>query len=101
MLLKTEECQRQKNEMPDIKVFIDANILLYFHDKRSPEKSVSSENWINYLAARKAAVVNLQVLNETTNVLLNKDWHDAAQCVFLDIDDFIQFGYDQISLQTS
>ncbi|MCO5065125.1 MAG: PIN domain-containing protein [Rhizobiaceae bacterium] len=68
--------------MPGARVFIDTNILLYSHDRRSPEKTVRARDWVRELAGAQLAVSNLQVLNEMTNVLLAKKWLDTREQVF-------------------
>ena len=78
--------------MPDAKVFIDANVLLYLHDKRFPAKSAEAEAWLRALASRRAVQTNLQVLNEVTNVLLKRPWYDDARVVFSIVDEMARLG---------
>ncbi|MDP3899231.1 MAG: PIN domain-containing protein [Mesorhizobium sp.] len=77
--------------------FVDANVLLYLHDKRFPAKSAAVETWLRALASRRAAQTNLQVLNEVTNVLLKKPWYADARVVFSIVDEMARLGDAPIS----
>ena len=78
--------------MPGVRFFIDTNILLYSHDGRNAEKAAEAKLWLRELAGRQIAVVNLQVLNEFTYVLLRKKWLDTPQQVFSTAADFAELG---------
>ncbi len=78
--------------MPGAKVFIDTNILLYFHDRRDQAKAHHAAQWLRRLADTAAGCVNLQVLNEAAHVLLRKKWYDAPATVHSIIDDFATLG---------
>jgi predicted nucleic acid-binding protein len=54
------------------KVFLDTNVLVYSRDRRNPAKQAKARHWMAYLAERDCAVVNLQVANELTDVLLRR-----------------------------
>lgn len=68
--------------MPGVKVFVDTNVFLYSHDKRDPTKLEAARRWLRELGAIQASIVNLQVLNELTDVLLRKKWLADAEAVF-------------------
>jgi predicted nucleic acid-binding protein len=68
--------------MPDVKVFIDTNVLLYSHDRRDVQKLETARQWLRELGAIQGSIVNLQVLNELTDVLLRKKWLADAEAVF-------------------
>ena len=78
--------------MPDVRVFVDTNVLLYSHDGKNLEKSIRAKDWLNKLAARHAAIVNLQVLNECTDVLLRRKWFARPEEVFEVIAGFSELG---------
>jgi len=78
--------------MPDAKVFIDTNTLLYLHDRRDGTKAARATQWFRSLTNVGAACVNLQVLNEAAHVLLRKKWYDAPEAVFAVLDDLAELG---------
>jgi predicted nucleic acid-binding protein len=53
-------------------IFVDTNVLLYSHDSKNVEKAGMAKSWLKALAKRRQATVNLQVLNELTDVLLRR-----------------------------
>jgi len=83
--------------MPGAKVFIDTNILLYFHDSLSGTKRERSRYWLVNLAVGGRYCVNLQVLNELSYVLLRKKWFASPQAVFAIVDDFAFLGSSAIN----
>lgn len=54
------------------KVFIDSNVLLYARDIALSAKADISNAWLRETVWRGVACVNLQVLNEVTQVMLRK-----------------------------
>lgn len=85
--------------MPGAKVFVDTNVLLYLHDRSDAAKALRSQKWLTNLAAQQVAVINLQVLNELTYVLLRKRWFDDVGAVFAIVDDFASLGSTPIEMQ--
>lgn len=73
-------------------IFVDTNVLLYSHDRRDFEKADRSQFWLRELAKRTAGIVNLQVLNEFTEVLLRKKWFETPERVFAIATDFAALG---------
>jgi predicted nucleic acid-binding protein len=78
--------------MPEGRVFVDTNILLYSHDRKNLEKARQSKLWLKELATRRTAVANLQVLNELTHVLLRRKWHETPQEVFTIVSKLAELG---------
>ena len=89
-------CRTLTNAMPDDSYFIDANVLLYLHDRRVTSKSQVAETWVRTLVSRGAAQTNLQVLNEVSSVLLKKKWYSDTETVFSIVDDFSQLGAEPV-----
>lgn len=83
--------------MPGGSVFIDTNVLLYAHDRLSPEKANQSKAWLTSLASKGLARVNLQSLNELTHVLLRKKWFDDLSTVYAVVDHFATLGTTPIT----
>ena len=79
--------------------FLDANILIYAMDRNNPEKSRTATALLREIGRRRLLSLNLQVLNETTNVLLRKSPFPIG-----DIRDYIDglrtFGDDPIDQTT-
>jgi len=73
-------------------VFVDTNVLLYSHDNKSLEKAAKAKRWLTALAARRVVTINLQVLNEFTDVLLRKKWFERADQVFDVVEKFAALG---------
>lgn len=73
-------------------IFVDTNVLLYSHDVRDAEKAERCQSWLRELAKRGVAIINLQVLNEFTDVLLRKRWLDNPDRVFSASRDFAKLG---------
>ncbi|MEP9396588.1 PIN domain-containing protein [Mesorhizobium sp. KR2-14] len=78
--------------MPGGSTFIDTNVLLYAHDRLNQEKAIQSKEWLNLLASRGLARVNLQTLNELTSVLLRKKWFEDVATVYAVVDQFAVLG---------
>jgi predicted nucleic acid-binding protein len=78
--------------MPDVRFFVDTNVLLYSHDRRNADRAFEARLWLEALADRGAVVTNLQVLNECTHVLLRKKWFARPAQVFEVIAGFAEFG---------
>jgi predicted nucleic acid-binding protein len=75
-----------------VKVFVDTNVLLYSHDRTNLEKARQSKIWLRELAAHGAAVVNLQVQNELTHVLLRKNWLKTPEETFSIVANLAELG---------
>jgi predicted nucleic acid-binding protein len=87
--------------MPGVRVFIDSNVFLYTRDADSPQKSGTCSGWVKELTARRLGIVNLQVLNEVTNVMLRKRREFSAEKVFSWADELRQFGETPIGNETT
>ena len=73
-------------------IFVDTNVLLYSHDRRDFEKADRSQSWLRELARRGMGTINLQVLNEFTEVLLRRKWFETPERVFAIVADFAALG---------
>lgn len=78
--------------MRGVKVFIDSNVLLYANDIHDPAKEAASRFWLRALATRRAAVTNLQVLNEVTAVFIRKKRFADPDQVFAIADSYSALG---------
>lgn len=74
------------------RLFIDSNILLYARDRALPAKAMTCQNWVQHAIWLEAAFINLQVLNEVTNVMLRKRRDLTEQQIFTEIDGLAQLG---------
>ena len=72
--------------MPAAKVFVDSNVLLYTRDVLLADKAKTASDWLLSLVEANVACTNLQVLNETTHVLLRKRRDLSSDEVFLAVD---------------
>lgn len=77
--------------MRDSRVFVDSNVILYLHDVHDPDRGAVSRFWLETASLQKAAVTNLQVLNEVANVLLKRKNLSDKQ-VFTIVDDLAYLG---------
>lgn len=73
-------------------IFVDTNVLLYSHDRKNIVKAGQAKSWLTALAKRRQATVNLQVLNELTDVLLRRKWFETPEQVFSISAGFAEFG---------
>lgn len=78
--------------------FIDSNTFLYSIQATDKEKSSIARDWLRRLTRYEAGRTNLQVLNETTNVLLRKTASFEIADPFTQIDIFADFGTAPISV---
>lgn len=78
--------------MPAAKVFVDTNVVLYFHDRNAGERAGQVLQWIYALTESRAACLNMQVLNELTYVLLRKRWLPSVEETFYAVDQFAAWG---------
>jgi len=78
--------------MPGAKIFVDTNVLLYAVDETELVKGPLAQQWLLSLMHHGAGSANLQVLNETTNLLLKhrRDVHPTD--VFAIVDRFSRLG---------
>lgn len=53
-------------------VFVDTNVLVYWHDASESEKQPRAREWIEYLVRRRLARTSFQVLFELYSVLSRK-----------------------------
>jgi len=83
-----------------VKVFVDTNVLLYFHDKSASAKADRTLDWIYALTESRAACINLQVLNELTHVLLRKRWFPSDEDTFYAVDQLSAWGDKPITGNT-
>jgi predicted nucleic acid-binding protein len=72
--------------------FVDTNVLLYSHDRKNIEKAGKAQFWLKDLAARERVTINLQVLNEFTDVLLRRKWFETPEQVFSISAGFAELG---------
>ena len=84
--------------MRAVKVFVDTNVIIYSHDRKDPEKMQRSREWLRRLSAERQAVLNFQVLNEVTNVLLSKNWLATPDQVFSVIGRLSSMGSSPLSI---
>jgi len=82
--------------MPEGRVFIDTNTLLYLHDRKEEAKGKIVLAWFTALIDLQCARLNLQVLNEAASVMIRKRWFDSPQTVYSIIDDFAELGAEPI-----
>ena len=54
------------------RVFIDSNVIIYATADLANSKVARASLWIRETTDRESACLNLQVLNEVTNVMLKK-----------------------------
>jgi len=73
-------------------IFVDTNVLLYSHDRKNVEKASQAQSWLRALAKRRQAIINLQVLNELTDVLLRRKWFETPEQVFAISAGFAELG---------
>jgi len=79
------------------RVFVDANVLVYLHDRRETAKGAVITRWLRELTNLDSVRLNLQVLNEVTNVLLRKPWFDSPLQVYAIIDEFADMGAEPVT----
>lgn len=82
--------------MPANRFFVDANMLLYVHDRREKEKGAIVRGWLEALTDRDWVRLNLQVLNEVTNVMLRKHWFDSPLQVYAIVDELANLGAEAL-----
>jgi predicted nucleic acid-binding protein len=80
-------------------IFVDTNVLLYSHDRKNIEKAERAQFWLRELAKREQATINLQVLNEFTDVLLRRKWFETPEQVFSISTGFAELGNSPITLR--
>lgn len=78
--------------MPVVKIFIDTNVLLYAVDETELTKGPLAQQWLLSLSHHGTGITNLQVLNETTNLLLKRQRDTDPTDIFAIIDRFGRFG---------
>ena len=79
-------------------IFVDTNVLLYSHDRKNIEKAGQAKSWLKALAKRRQATINLQVLNELTDVLLRRKWFETPEQVFTISAGFAELGNKPLTL---
>lgn len=82
------------------KVFLDSNVLLYANDEKQSEKSSKATTWLRAIIRRKQGCLNLQVLNEVTNVMLKKRRDLDAEIIFRRVDALRRFGETAVTPET-
>ena len=80
-------------------IFVDTNVLLYSHDRKSIEKAERAQFWLRELAKHERATINLQVLNELTDVLLRRKWFETPEQVFSISTGFAELGNSPVTLR--
>ena len=94
------KCLRPKNAILVARVFLDTNTLIYSNDDRVQEKKIRCAKWLRELSSSNQAVVNLQVLNEFTNVMIRKKIDNNIERVFLLVQDFSLMGTTPLKYST-
>lgn len=94
-------CQPPMSVMRVVKVFVDTNVAFYSREDTSDPKAAQSETWLREAAKRNLLCMNLQVLNELTNVLFRKRKNLSDSEVFDKIDKLSIFGSAPISINTT
>ena len=82
--------------MPEDRVFIDTNTLLYLHDRKEAAKGKVVIAWLTSLIDLQRGCVNLQILNEATSVMIRRRWFDSPATVYSIIDGFAELGAEPI-----
>jgi predicted nucleic acid-binding protein len=82
--------------MTAVKVFVDSNVLLYTHDVSLTDKAKTARDWLRHLVEANVACTNLQVLNETTHVMLRKRRDLSTDVIFLAVDELGFLGRSPI-----
>jgi predicted nucleic acid-binding protein len=83
-----------------VKVFVDTNVAFYSREDTSDIKASQSQTWLREMAMRNVLCLNLQVLNELTNVLFGKRKQLSSEQVFAAIDKLSIFGSSPVSINT-
>ena len=78
--------------MPGARIFVDTNVLLYAVDETELVKGPLAQQWLLSLAHHGAGSTNLQVLNETTSLLLRRRRDVDPTDVFAIVDRFSCLG---------
>jgi predicted nucleic acid-binding protein len=86
--------------MPGANVFVDSNVLLYGRDRELTAKAERTGLWLQQTVMLNAAVVNLQVLNEVTGVMLRKRDDLTASEIFASVDELAFLGRTPVRLST-
>lgn len=94
------KCQHRKSVILVGNVFFDTNTLVYTNEYQIPDKMERCAIWLEELSALNKGVINLQVLNEFTNVSMRKKWFDNIDDLFLLIDDFSKLGSSPLTMST-
>ncbi len=81
-------------------IFVDTNLLLYVRDVRDPARSAAAIRWLRALARTERGRSNLQVMNELTNVLLERRQDLSPGEVFELVDELDFLGTQPIGSQT-
>jgi len=74
------------------RIFVDTNVLLYAVDETELVKGPLAQQWLLSLMHHGAGSTNLQVLNETTSLLLRRRRDVHPKDVFAIIDRFSRLG---------
>lgn len=83
--------------MPAVSAFIDTNLLIYAHNLEDEAKERRAKEWLLSLARFGVGRVNLQVLNEFTNVMLRRRWLPTEQAVFDVADRYAVLGNSPVT----
>lgn len=83
--------------MPDGKLFLDSNVLLYARDIVLSAKADMSNAWLRESVWRGIACANLQVLNEMTHVMLRKRQDLTPDQVFAAVDELTFLGNSPVT----
>lgn len=82
--------------MPDGRIFVDTNVLLYIHDRRQRPKAAIVVAWLRPLTDLDLVAINLQVLNEAANVMIRGGWFESPRHVYAIIDELADMGSEPV-----
>ena len=81
-----------------MRIFVDSNVIVYSRDRRDAEKRAKARHWLRYLAEREWAVINLQIINETTDVLLRRSDEMTEQEIRSHFEQLLALGDSAVDL---
>jgi predicted nucleic acid-binding protein len=84
--------------MPGVKAFFDTNILLYIHDAGAGPKRGVASHWLASCNDKAEAIINLQCLNEMTQVMLRKCLSQSPTEIFGIADRLSIFGSAPVTM---
>ncbi len=82
-------------------VFVDTNVIVYSRDSREVAKQPQASAWLSALASGEHWRINLQILNELTNVLLRRGSATVASEIRDSVDLLAIWGSEPITEETA